>query len=167
MTVGNSGNSGIGSHSYKYQEINVKNNSKSKGKQGKGRDEALRLPGPIKGKGMMTSQIHDVTIQEQHGKASLDKLVAKQYKHSQVRSRPSDSIGFRKAVQSYNKIAAIITVCFGIIMQLLEGFSHFALRKPKSTIGNSRRDSVDEGMWRWLLLSVYSPSRVPAYFIEI
>ena len=62
VTVGNSGNSGIGSHSDKYQEINIKNNSESKGKQGKGRDEALRLPGIIKGKGMMTSQIHDVTI---------------------------------------------------------------------------------------------------------
>ena len=155
VTVGNSGNSGVGSHSYKYQEINDKNNSKSKGKQGKGRDEALRLPGPIKGKGMMTSRIHDVTIREQHGKASLDTLVAKQYKHSQVRSRPSDSIGFRKAVQYYNKMAAIITVCFGIIIQLLEGFSCFVLRKLKSTIGNSGRDSVDEGMWRWLLLSVY------------
>ena len=46
-------------------------------------------------------------------------------------------------------------MCFGMIMQLLEVFSCFALRKPKSTIGNSRIDSVDEGMWRWLLLSVY------------
>ena len=55
VTVGNSGNSRVSSNSYKYQEINDKNNSKSKGKQGKGRDEALRLPGPIKGKGMRTS----------------------------------------------------------------------------------------------------------------
>ena len=110
---------------------------------------------PIKGKGMMTSRIHDVTIQEQHGKPSLDTLVAKQYKPSQFRSQPSDSLGLRTAVQSYKKIAAIITVCFGMIMQLLEVFSRFALRKPKSTIGNSRIDSVDEGMWRWLLLSVY------------
>ena len=155
VTVGNSGNSGVSSNSYKYQEINDKNNSKSKGKQGKGRDEALRLPGPIKGKGMMTSRIHDITIQEQHGKASLDTLVAKQYKHSQVRSRPSDSIGFRKAVQYYNKMAAIITVCFVMIIQLLEGFSYFVVRKPKSAIGNSGRDSVDEGMWRWRLLFVF------------
>ena len=104
---------------------------------------------------MMTSRIHDVTIQEQHGKPSLDTLVAKQYKHSQVRSRPSDSIGFRKAVQYYNKMAAIITVCFVMIIQLLEGFSYFVLRKHKSTIGNSGRDSVDEGMWSWRLLFVY------------
>ena len=156
VTIGNSGKSGIISNSYKYQEINDKNNSESKGKQEKGRDEALRLPGPIKGKDMMTSQIHDVTIQVRHGKVSLDTLVAKQYKPAQLRSRPSDSLGFRKAVQSYNKIAAIIIVCFGIIMQLLEVFSCFARHKPKSTIGNSRIDSVDEGMWRWWMLFIYA-----------
>ena len=89
------------------------------------REAEYLFPGPIKGKGMMTSRIHDVTIQEQHGKPSLDTLVAKQYKHFQVRSRPSDSIGFRKAVQYYNKMAAIITVCFVMIIQLLEGFSYF------------------------------------------
>ena len=82
-------------------------------------------------------------------------LVAKKCKPSQFRSRSSDSLGFRKAVQSYNKIAAIITICFGMIMQLLEVLSRFALRKPKSTIGNSRIDSVDEGMWRWCLFAVY------------
>ena len=119
------------------------------------REAEYLFPGPIKGKGMMTSRIHDVTIQEQHGKPSLDTLVAKQYKHSQVRSRPSDSIGLRKAVPYYNKMAAIITVCFVMIIQLLEGFSYFLLRKLKSTIGNSGRDSVDEGMWRWCLLFVY------------
>ena len=155
MTVGNSGNSGIGSYSDKYHEINIKNNSESKGKQGKEWDEALRLPGIIKGKGMMTSRIHDVTIREQHGKVSLDTLVAKQCKPSQFRSRSSDSLGFRKAVQSYNKIAAIITICFGMIMQLLEVLLRFALHKPKSTIGNSRIDSVDKGMWRWCLFAVY------------
>ena len=116
------------------------------------REAEYLFPG---GKGMMTSRIHDVTTQEQHGKPSLDTLVAKQYKHSQVRSRPSDGLGFRKAVQSYNKIAAIITVCFGIIMQLLEVFSPFARCKPKSTIGNSIIDSVDEGMWRWWMLFIY------------
>ena len=49
----------------------------SKGKQGKERDEALRLPGIIKGKGKMMSRIHDVIIPEAPGKASLDKLFAK------------------------------------------------------------------------------------------
>ena len=155
MTVGNSGNGGIGSYSDKYYEINIKNNSESKGKQGKERDEALRLPGIIKGKGMMTSRIHDVIIREPPGKASLDTLVAKQCKPSQFRSRSSDSLGLRKAVQTYNKIAAIITIWFGIIMQLLEVLSCFALCKSKSTIGNSRIDSVDEGMWRWCLFAVY------------
>ena len=32
------------------------------------------------GKGEVTSWIHDVTIEEQHGKPSLDKLVARQHK---------------------------------------------------------------------------------------
>ena len=40
-------------------------------------------------------------------------------------------------------------------MQLLEVLSHFAQCKSKSTIGNSRIDSVDEGMWRWCLFAVY------------
>ena len=50
---------------------------RSKGKQGEERDEALRLPGIIKGKGKMTSRINDVIIPEPPGKASLDKCVAK------------------------------------------------------------------------------------------
>ena len=96
----------------------------------------------------MTSRIHDVIIPEPPGKASLDKRVAKPCKPSLFRSRASNSLGLRKAVQPYNKIAAILIICFGMIMQLLEGFSHFARCKSKSPIGNSRIDSVDEGMWR-------------------
>ena len=155
MTVSNSGKNGIISYSNKYHEINIKNNSESQGKQGKERDEALRLPDIIKGKGMMTSRLHNIIIREQHEEASLDTLVAKQCKPSLFRSRSSDSLGFRKAVQSYNKIAAILFICFGMIMQLLEVLSHFARCKSKSTIGNSRIDSVDEGMWRWCLFAVY------------
>ena len=119
------------------------------------REAEYLFPDIIKGKGMMMSRIHDVIIREQPGKASLDTLVAKQCKHSQFRSRSSDSLGFRKAVQYYNMIAAIITICCGIIRQRLEVFSRIALRKPKSTIGNSRVDSVDEGMWCWCLFAVY------------
>ena len=52
----------------------------------------------LRGKVMMTSWIHDITIQEQHEEASLDTLVVKQCKPSQFHSRPSDSLGFRKAV---------------------------------------------------------------------
>ena len=104
---------------------------------------------------MMTSRFHNIIIREQHEEASLDTLVDKQCKPSQFRSRSSDSLGFRKAVQSYDKIAAIIIICFGMIMQFLEVLSHFARWKSKSTIGNSRIDSVDEGMWRWCLFAVY------------
>ena len=152
VTIGNSGKNGIISYSNKYHEINIKNNSESQGKQGKERDEALRLPDIIKGKGMMTSRIHNIIIREQHEEASLDMLVAKQCKPSLFRSRSSDSLGFRKA---YNKIAALLFICFGMIMQLLEVLLHFARCKSKSTIGNSRIDSVDEGMWRWCLFAVY------------
>ena len=155
VTVGNSGNGGISSGNNKYCEINIKNNSVSKGKQGEERDEALRLPGIIKGKGKMTSRINDVIIPEPPGKASLDKCVAKPCKPSIFRSRASNSLGFRKAVQSYNKIAAILFICFGMIMQFLEVFSHYAQCKSKSPIGNSRRGSVDEGVWRWCMFAVY------------
>ena len=155
VTIGNSGKNGIISYNNNYHEVNIKNNSESKGKQGEEGDEALRLPGINKGRGMMTSRIHDIIIREQQEEASLDTRVAKPYKTSPLRSRPSDSLGFRKAIQYSNKLAAIITICFGMIMQLLEVFSRFALRKPKSTIGNSRTDSVDEGMRCWCLFAVY------------
>ena len=155
VTIGNSGKNGIISYSNKYYEIKIKNNSASKVKQRKERDEALRLPDIINGKGMMTSRLHNTIIREQQEEASLDALVAKQCKPSLFRSRSSDSLGFRKAVQSYNKIAAILIICFGMIMRLLEVFSHFALCKSKSPIGNSRIDSVDEGVWRCCLFAVY------------
>ena len=64
------------------------------------------------GKGMVTSWIHDVTIGEQHGKPSLDKLVARQYKQTHVRLRSSAKIGYGKAVQGYNKMIAIIAFYF-------------------------------------------------------
>ena len=48
---------------------------------------------------MMTSRIHDVIDREQQEKASLDKCVAKSYETPKLRSRPSNSLGFGKAVQ--------------------------------------------------------------------
>ena len=147
-TVSNSGKNGIISYSNKYYEIKIKNNLASKGKQGEERDEALRLPDIIKRKGMMTSRLHNTITREPPGKASLDKCVAKPYKPSTFRSRTSNSLGFRKAVQFYNKIAAILFLCFGMIMQLLDVFSHFTQCQSKSPIGNSRKGSVDEGVWR-------------------
>ena len=152
-TVSNSGKNGIISYSNKYYEIKIKNNLACKGKQGEERDEALRLPDIIKRKGMMTSRnmmsrLHNTITREPPGKASLDKCVANSYKPSTFRSRASNSLGFRKAVQCYNKIAAMLFLCFGIIMQLLDVFSHFTQYPSKSPIGNSRRDSVDGGVWR-------------------
>ena len=141
MTVSSSDKNGIISYNNKYYEIKIKNNSTSKGKQGEERDEALRLPDIIKRKGMMTSRLHNTITREQQKEASLDALVVKQYKSSLFRSRPSDSLGFRKAVQSYNNIAALLIICFGMIMQLSEAFSHFARCKSKRLISNSRIDS--------------------------
>ena len=155
ITVGNSGNSGINSGNNKCYGSNIKNNLASKGKRGEERDEALRLPDIIKREGEMTSLLHNTVAQEQQQPTSLDARVAKQYKSRRISSRSSGSLGFRKAVQSYDKIAAILFMCFGIIMQLSEAFSHFARCKSKRLIGNSRIASVDGGVWRCYLLDVY------------
>ena len=155
ITVGNSGNSGINSGNNKCYESDIKNNLASKGKRGEERDEALQLPGIIKRKGKMTSLLHNTVAQEQQQPTSLATRVAKQYKSCHIRSRSSGSLGFRKAMQSYDKIAAILFMCFGIIMQLSEAFSHFARCKSKRLIPNSGRDSVDGGVWWCYLLAVY------------
>ena len=155
ITVGNSGKSGINSGNNKWYESNIKNNLASKGKRGEERDEALRLPDIIKREGKMTSPLHNTVAQRQQQPSSLDARVAEQYKSRHISSRSSSSLGFRKAVQSYGKIAAILFMCFGIIMQLSEAFLHFVRCKSKRLIGNSRIVSVDGGVWRCCLLNVY------------
>ena len=155
ITVGNSGNSGINSGHNKYYESNIKNNLASKGKRGEERDETLRLPDIIKREGKMTSLLHNTVAYRQQQPTSLDARVAKQYKSHHISSRSSGSLGFRKAMQSYDKIATILFMCFGIIMQLSEAFSHFSRCKSKRLIGNSGRDSVDGGVWWCYLLAVY------------
>ena len=157
MTVSNSGKNGINSYNNKYHEIKIKNNLASKGKQGEERDEALRLPyiPVIKRKGKMTSLLHNTVAQRQQQPSGLDAGVAKQYKSRHISSRSSSSLRFRKAVQSYGKIAAILFMCFGMIMQLSEAFLHFARCKSKRLIGNSRRVSVDRGVWWCYSLAVY------------
>ena len=145
MTVSNSGKNGINSYNNKCHEIKIKNNSASKGRQGEERDEALRLPDIIKRESKMTSLLHNTVAQEQQQSTSLAGRVAKQCKSRHIRSRSSGSLRFRKAVQSYDKIAAVLFMCFGIIMQLSEAFSHFARCKSKRLIGNSRIGSVDGG----------------------
>ena len=155
ITVGNSGNSGINSGHNKYYESNIKNNLASKGKRREERDETLRLPDIIKREGKMTSLLHNTVAHGQQQPTSLDARVAKQYKSRHISSRSSGSLGFRKAMQSYDKIATILFMCFGIIMQLSEAFSHFARCKSKRLIGNSGRVSVDGGVWWCYLLAVY------------
>ena len=155
-TVTNSGNIGISKSSYKYPGINDKYNSKVTGKQERGREEKLRLPGPHNGKGMVTSWIHDVTIGEQHGKPSLDKLVARQYKQTQVCLRSSAKIGYGKVVQGCNKMIAIIAFYFIILTQILKGCTHSILCELKSTVGNSGKVSEDEGMRRCQLDFFYT-----------
>ena len=102
MTVGNSGNSEINSGNNKCYGSNIKNNLASKGKRGEERDEALRLPDIINGKGMMTSLLHNTITRQQQQQSSLDARVAEQCNSSLFRLRSSDSLGFRKAVQSYD-----------------------------------------------------------------
>ena len=155
ITVGNSGNSEINSGNSKCYKSDITNNLASKGKRGEERDEALRLPDIIKREGKMTSPLHNTVAQRQQQPSSLDARVAEQYKSRHISSRSSSSLGFRKAVQSYGKIAAILFMCFGIIMQLSEAFLHFARCKSKRLIGNSRIASVDGGVWRCWLLDVY------------
>ena len=161
MTVGNSGKNGINSYNNKYHEIKIKNNSASKGRQGEERDEALRLPDIINGKGMMTSLLHNTITRQQQQQSSLDARVAEQCNSSLFRLRSSGSLGFRKAVQSYNKIAAILFMCFGIIMQLSEAFSHFARCKSKRLIGNSRNRLGGRRSVVVLFVGCLFPFRVP------
>ena len=145
--VTHSGNIGISENSYKYPEINDKYNSKVTGKQEKGREGKLRLPGSLNGTGEVTSWIHDVTIEEQHGKPSLDKLVARQHKQTQVCLCSSAEIGYVKVVQGYNKMLAMIIYYFMVVTQVLAGCTHFIMRKLKINVGNSGKVSEDEGMW--------------------
>ena len=155
-TVTNSGNIGISKSNYKYPGINDKYNSKVTGKQERGREEKLRLPGSLNGKGMVTSWIHDVTVEEQHGKLSLDKLVARQYKQTQVCLRSSAKIGYEKVVQGYHKMIAIIAFYFIILTQILKGCTHFILCELEINVGNSGKVSEDEGMRRCQLSFFYT-----------
>ena len=150
MTVTNSGNIGISKSSYKYPGINDEYNSKITGKQERGREEKLRLPGPHNGKGMVTLWIHDVTIGEQHRKPSLDKLVARQYKQTQV--------CYGKVVQGYNKMKAIIAFYFIILTQILKGFTHSMLcelKAPLATQERSRRTKECDAV-SWISFILFS-----------
>ena len=142
-----SSNVGISENSYKYPEINYKYNSKVTGKQEKGREGKLRLPGSLNGTGEVTSWIDDVNIAERHGKPSLDELVARQRKQTQVCLHSSAERGYIKVVQGYNKMFAMVIYYFMIVNQVLAGCTHFIMRKLKFNVGNSGKVSEDEGMW--------------------
>ena len=164
ITVGNSGNSGINSGNSKCYKSDITNNLASKGKRGEERDEALRLPGIIKGKGKMTSLLHNTVAQEQQQQStSLAVRVAKQYKSRHIHSRSSGSLGFRKALQSYDKIAAMLFMRFGIIMQLSEAFSLLHgvnLKDSSATQKESRWTEECGGVICWLFISFSSAELV-------
>ena len=98
------------------------------------------------GKGMVTSWISDVTIGEQDGKLGRNKLVARQYKRTQVCLRSSAEIGYGKVVKSYNMMIAIIAFYFIIVTHILKGITYSIRCERKNTVGNSGRVSEDEGM---------------------
>ena len=89
----------------------------------------------------------DVNVAEQHGKPSLDELVARQSKQTQVWLRSSAEIGCVKVAQGYNKMLAMIIYYFMVVTQVLAGCRHFIMRKLKINVGNSGKVSKDEGMW--------------------
>ena len=99
------------------------------------------------GKGEVTSWIHDVTIEEQHGKPSLDELVTRQRKQTQVCLHSSADRGYLKVVQGYNKMLAMIIYYFMVVTQVLAECTHCIMRKLKFNFGNSGKVSEDEGMW--------------------
>ena len=156
ITVGNSRKSGINSVNNKWYGNNIKINPASKGKRGEERDETVRLPEIIKREGEMTSPLpNTVALRQQQQPSSLDARVAKPYNSRHVHSRLSGSLRFGKALQSCIKIAAMLFICFGIIMQLSEAFSYFTRCNSKRRIGNSRIVSVDGGVCWCYLLAVY------------
>ena len=104
----------------------------------------------------MTSLLHNtVSATQQQQSTSLAVRVAKQCNSRNVCSRSSGGLRLGKALQSCIKIAAMLFICFGIIMQLSEAFSGFTRGSSKRRIGNSRIVSVDGGVGWCYLLAVY------------
>ena len=152
----NLGNNKVNSGDNKCYKNDITNSLASKGKRGEEGDEAHRLPGLIKGKGKMTSLLHNtVSATQQQQSTSLAVRVAKQCNSRNVCSRSSGGLRLGKALQSCVKIAAMLFICFGIIMQLSEAFSCFTRGSSKRRIGNSRIVSVDGGVGWCYLLAVY------------
>ena len=129
---------GIGKRSYNYPEISDKYNSKSTGKQEKERENEPRLPGTPDCKGMVTSRINDVTIREQDGELSINKLVARQYERTRDRLCSVTEKGYREVVKTYNKIITVMTFYCILVTQVLKGITSPRRYERKSTTGNSK-----------------------------
>ena len=137
---------GIGKCSYKYPGIDDKYNSESTGKQEKEREKEPRLPGTPDGKGMVTSLISDVTIREQDGELSINKLIARQRGKTRDRLCSYTKEGCRKVVKIYNKVVIIMTFYFMIVTNVLKGITSPRRCGRKSTVGNSKGISGSENV---------------------
>ena len=146
MTYTDSGNLGIGKYSYKYPDIDDKYNSKDTGKQEKEQEREFRLPGLPNAKGMVTSLISDVTIREQDGELSINKLVTRQYEKTRDCLRSYTEKGCRKVARIYNKVVAIISFYFIIVTRVLKGIMYPRRCERKSTVGNSKEVSGSESV---------------------
>ena len=92
------------------------------------------------GKGMVTSLISDVTIREQDGDVSVNKLVARRCERMRNRLYSFTEQGCRKVVTGYNKVITVITFYCLLVTQVLKGITSSRGRcERKSTVGNSAR----------------------------
>ena len=89
------------------------------------------------GEGMVTSLISGVTIREQDGDVSVNKLVARQRWKSSDHLCSFAEEGCRKVVKSYNKVITVITFYCLLVTQILKGITSPRRCERKSTVGNS------------------------------
>ena len=137
---------GLNKSSYKYPKIGDKYNSESTGRQEREGESEPRLPGTPDCKGMVTSLINDVTIREQDGAVSLNKLVARQCKRMRNRLDSFTEQGCRKVIKSYKKVITIMTFYCILVTQLLKGITSPRRCERKSTVDNPERFSSSISM---------------------
>ena len=130
---------GISKGSYKYPKISDRYNAESTGKQEREGMNETQFPGMPVCKGMVTSLMDDVTIREQDGEKSLNALVARRCESIRNRLCLFAKQGRRKVVTGYNKVITIMTVCWLLITQVLNGITSSRRCERKSAVGNSAR----------------------------
>ena len=130
---------GTSENSYKYPEIGDKYNAESTGKQEREGMNEPKLPGMPDCKGIVTSLMDDVTVREQDGERSLDKLVARRCERMRSRLYSFTEQGRRKVVTGYDKVITVITFYWLLVTQVLKGITSSRRCERKSTIGNSAR----------------------------